>query len=63
MISKNVVTIQGHPEYSPGFIKGLINLRRGTIFSDEFADEAIGKCDRELDGIVFTQEALKYLFN
>lgn len=35
------LSFQGHPEFEPKFLEDLIKVRRGTRFSEDFADQAI----------------------
>jgi hypothetical protein len=56
------ITIQGHPEYSASFVKELITLRRGKIFTEEFADEALMRCEGcPLDSFWFTTKCLEIM--
>lgn len=70
MISEDgrIVTIQGHPEFTLDFMKGvikyiflllIISLRRGKVFDDEFADTAIANTNKPPDGILFVSTVLK----
>jgi len=37
-----IISVQGHPEFSDGFVAALYGARRGGSLSDEAADAAIG---------------------
>lgn len=39
----NALSFQPHPEFTPEFTEELIRSRAGTVFSQEFADEALAK--------------------
>jgi GMP synthase-like glutamine amidotransferase len=48
---RRAISVQFHPEFAPEYAHALIDLRRGTLFSDSLADTAIaslrGPNDRE----------------
>ena len=46
---KNALSYQPHPEFTPEFTEDLIHSRAGTVFSQEFADEALAKVNRPND--------------
>ena len=53
-------TVQGHPEYSQGFVDDLVKMRiEKGIFTKDFVDKnvVIGKCDSEW----FAEEMVYFL--
>lgn len=46
---KNALSYQPHPEFTPEFTEELIRSRAGTVFSQEFADEALTKVNKPND--------------
>jgi GMP synthase-like glutamine amidotransferase len=43
------ISIQPHPEFDPAYAKALIERRRGTRYTDEQADAAVGSLDAPND--------------
>ncbi|MGB0852198.1 MAG: type 1 glutamine amidotransferase [Pikeienuella sp.] len=42
------ITIQPHPEFSDGFLSGLVTARRGTVFEEGLSDTALASTGNDL---------------
>ncbi len=47
--SRKAISFQGHPEFTPDFARALIEARRGSRFSADFADSAINSLEAPND--------------
>jgi len=47
----NALSFQPHPEFTPEFIKSLINIRAGTSFPQELADNALAELNPSPDSV------------
>lgn len=43
------ISIQPHPEFEPAYAQALIEARRGRIYPDDQADQAVASLDGDLD--------------
>ena len=61
-IPKRVMTLQGHPEFTPDIMAELLRKRRGqNIFSEEVYGEAMARVGQPQDGVLIAQAFLKFL--
>lgn len=61
-ISKRLITVQGHPEFNEEIMRELLIVRHGSgIFDDEHFKDAMGRVDKNQDGVVVAQAFLKFL--
>lgn len=51
----NILSCQAHPEFTADFAHELITTRRGTRFSEDFADKALEDINEPIDGDLFAQ--------
>ena len=59
---KRYFTFQGHPEYSAGFVRALINMRKASgIFTPSFAEQALQVVDSPLDTAAMISAIFKFL--
>ncbi|KAJ3377280.1 hypothetical protein HDU92_008485, partial [Lobulomyces angularis] len=47
--NNRVVTIQGHPEFTPEFVTALVKIRTGIIFDETFANKVLENSSKDLD--------------
>lgn len=62
MIGDNILTVQGHPELSPGFA-GAVYEHRRELIGDERVDSAIASLGRPTDDDVFVEMACRFLMS
>lgn len=43
------ISVQPHPEFDAGFVRGIIDTRRGTAIPDDRADAALATLHRDVD--------------
>ena len=61
-IPKRVMTLQGHPEFTPDIMAELLRKRRGqNIFTEEVYGEAMARVGQPQDGVLIAQAFLKFL--
>lgn len=61
-IPKLLITVQGHPEFNEDIVRELLVARHGSgIFNDEMFQDAIGRVDKDQDGIVVAQAFLRFV--
>ncbi|HEY0939390.1 MAG TPA: hypothetical protein VGE08_04765 [Steroidobacter sp.] len=46
---RRAISFQGHPEFSPEYAAALIDLRRGTLYRQDFADAAVASLQEPND--------------
>ncbi|MFK5980116.1 MAG: type 1 glutamine amidotransferase [Rhizobiaceae bacterium] len=56
----NALSFQPHPEFTPEFTEDLIRSRAGTVFSQEFADEALAKIHNPNDSKTIADRMAKF---
>ncbi|WP_420859841.1 type 1 glutamine amidotransferase [Marivivens marinus] len=53
-------TVQPHPEFEPGFVKGLAETRGRGVVPDPLLDAAIDNTDRPVDNAAFAQRIARF---
>ncbi|KAL3427264.1 GMP synthase [Phlyctema vagabunda] len=60
--SKRFITVQGHPEFTEQIVRELLTARHASgVFNDELFNDAMGRVDKNQDGVVVAQAFLKFL--
>lgn len=61
-IPRRVLTLQGHPEFTPEIMAELLRKRRGQgIFGEAIYAEAMARVARPQDGVLIAQAFLRFL--
>ncbi|MCJ1416133.1 hypothetical protein MMC32_002468 [Xylographa parallela] len=64
LISKRVITIQGHPEFNADIVSELLDARhKQGIFDDKTYEDAMDRVRREQDGVLVSGVFLKFLLD
>ena len=56
----DAISIQPHPEFSVGYARGLVELRKGELIPDETAKKAFDTFGSPVDGDAFARWSLSY---
>lgn len=60
--AKRLLTVQGHPEFNGDIMREILTLRHAQgIFDDATFEEALGRADKDQDGVVVAQAFLKFI--
>lgn len=58
------ITVQGHPEFTGTIVTEIVNLRHEMgLFTDDMAQDALGRVEKEHDGVVIATAFLKFLLD
>ena len=49
-VGENMIGIQGHPEFEPGYSEALMESRRGTLIPEATVDDGVASLDGSTDG-------------
>ncbi|KAF7910549.1 hypothetical protein BELL_0078g00160 [Botrytis elliptica] len=61
-ISKRLITVQGHPEFTEEIVRELLEARHASgVFDDETYTDAVGRVAKEHDGVKVAQAFLKFI--
>lgn len=61
-IRKKLITVQGHPEFTEEIVRELLEARHASgVFDDETYTDAVGRVDKEHDGVKVAQAFLKFI--
>jgi GMP synthase-like glutamine amidotransferase len=61
-VSKRLITVQGHPEFNEEIVREIMKLRHAAgIFDDETFNDAMGRVDKNQDGVIVASAFLKFL--
>ncbi|TGO23433.1 hypothetical protein BPAE_0132g00030 [Botrytis paeoniae] len=61
-ISKKLITVQGHPEFTEEIVRELLEARHASgVFDDETYRDAVGRVNKEHDGVKVAQAFLKFI--
>ncbi|KAI8870966.1 class I glutamine amidotransferase-like protein [Ramicandelaber brevisporus] len=58
---RTILSMQGHPEYQGEFLHDIVEVRRGLIFSDEFAFDVYEKLNNGHDGDAISSMILRFM--
>ncbi len=56
----NAMSIQPHPEFTPAFMRELINMRKGTVIPDDQAGPALEKLDVANDSAAYAKKIAEF---
>ncbi len=59
--SAPIISLQGHPEFTDGFLRALYGARRGKTLSDDLADQAIESLGAPEDNTLVGEWMLRFL--
>ncbi|KAF1927847.1 class I glutamine amidotransferase-like protein [Didymella exigua CBS 183.55] len=60
--ARRLISVQGHPEFTEGIVRRLVEMRHQQgIFDEEQARDALARVGREHDGVVIAQAFLRFV--
>ena len=63
-VARRLITVQGHPEFTAGIVREVLGSRHQMgIFDDGQFEEAMGRVEREHDGVVVGVAFLRFLLD
>lgn len=61
-IKGRLITVQGHPEFTEEIVRELLEARHASgIFDDETFKDAMGRVNKDHDGVKVAQAFLKFI--
>jgi GMP synthase-like glutamine amidotransferase len=61
-VSKRLLTVQGHPEFTGDIVRELLIARhKSGIFDDDLFQDGIDRADKNQDGVVVAQAFIRFL--
>lgn len=60
-VKNRVISLQGHPEYSPWIANQLLNLRRGSAIEESTYQDGKSRANNPHDGVAVSATFLKFL--